>query len=89
MRPWCPNTHLKPKGSENGLLGPMTARVHASCTKQLVLLFFVSMHIIPMDITIDANYTMVVLDGELVYVESLISRCSQSYVCVYSRRNKT
>jgi hypothetical protein len=61
----------------------MTARVHASCTKQMVLLFVVSVHIIPMDITIDANYTMVVLDGELVYIESLTSRYSQSYVCVY------
>ncbi len=62
---------------------PMRARVHASCTKQMVLQFFVSMRIIPMDITIDAQYIMVVPDGELVYIESLTSRYSQSYVCVY------
>jgi hypothetical protein len=45
----------------------MTARLHASCTKQMVLLFVVSMRIIPMDITIDAQFTMVVPDGELVF----------------------
>jgi hypothetical protein len=50
---------------KKGLPGSVKAKVHVSRTKQMVLVFYdskrlVYMHAIPRDVTIDANYTVVV-----------------------------
>jgi hypothetical protein len=40
-RRWCPTTHVKPKQwIKKGLPGPVKAKVHASCTKCMVLALF-------------------------------------------------
>jgi histone-lysine N-methyltransferase SETMAR len=74
MRPWCLITLLRPRGSQNwikkGSPGPVKAKVAASRTKQMLVAFFdkkglVYTHIVPRGVTINPNYTIIVL-GKLM-----------------------